>query len=121
MNKTPIYLGAGIIVATTSVLSLAIIRLKSKGRGKSRVLDVERIKTKLAALDEDEERTLRIICSNNGRIKQKDLPELTGFSKAKVSRVLNSLSEKGFVSRIQQGRTYVLKVPDGIANYLGGS
>ncbi len=51
------------------------------------------------------ERTLYELVARDEDIYQKDLPELTGFSKAKVSRLLDKLEHKGLVQRLSHGMT----------------
>lgn len=58
----------------------------------------------LALLDEDERILYKLVASDDD-IYQKDLPELTGFSKAKVSRLLDKLERKDLVQRLSHGMT----------------
>lgn len=69
-----------------------------------------RIEEALEKLDKDERDVIDIIFRNNGKIEQKDLPELTGFSKSKVSRVLKRLDSMGFVRRLSQGKTKIVEL-----------
>ncbi len=62
-------------------------------------------------LNRDEEITLTVI-ARNGSVAQKDLPDLTGFSKAKVSRIVNRLVNLGLISKSEHGRTYIIKLSD---------
>jgi|GEM_PF-4359716 len=62
-------------------------------------------------LNRDEEITLKVI-ARNGSVAQKDLPDLTGFSKAKVSRIVNRLVNLGLLSKSEHGRTYIIKLSD---------
>lgn len=58
----------------------------------------------LALLDEGERILYKLVASDDDTY-QKDLPELTGFSKAKVSRLLDKLEHKGLVQRVSHGMT----------------
>ncbi len=56
-------------------------------------------------LDGDERRLLRVIVEAKGDILQRDLVRVTGFSDAKVSRLLDRLQERGLVVRERHGMT----------------
>lgn len=67
----------------------------------------------LSLLDEDQRTLYEIVAGSEAEILQKDLPELTGFSKAKVSRMLDKLERKGLVQRLSHGMTNrVVLAPD---------
>lgn len=53
--------------------------------------------------DADERRVYDLVLEDE--VLQKDLPEATGFSKAKVSRVLDRLERKGLIVRVSHGMT----------------
>ena len=57
-----------------------------------------------------DERVLVEIIRQNKEIRQEDLPELTGFSRPKVSRMVNELVSRGILEKEVSGRTYVLRV-----------
>ncbi|MFC7008859.1 helix-turn-helix transcriptional regulator [Halalkalicoccus salilacus] len=52
----------------------------------------------------DEEEVLRLLVSNGGRMKQSRIVESTGWSKAKVSRLLSSMEERGEITKLTHGR-----------------
>lgn len=52
----------------------------------------------------DEEVVLRLLVSNGGRMKQSRIVESTGWSKAKVSRLLSSMEERGEITKLTHGR-----------------
>lgn len=66
------------------------------------------LKIPSSLLSEDE----RIICSilrnEGGTIKQKRLSTLTGFSKAKITKILTNLEKKEVIRREPIGRTFVV-------------
>ncbi len=64
-------------------------------------------KRKIAAaeLDSDEARVVAIINEGNGSVYQSDIMKRTGFSKVKVSRVLDKLEQKGLLERKRRGMT----------------
>lgn len=52
----------------------------------------------------DEEAVLRLLVSNGGRMKQSRIVESTGWSKAKVSRLLSSMEERDEITKRTHGR-----------------
>ncbi len=66
-------------------------------------------KVVLSVLDEYERKVVDII-SNEGEVKQRKVVELTNLSKAKVSRVVKSLKERGLIEVERRGRTNKLKL-----------
>lgn len=56
-------------------------------------------------LDGDERRMMREIVEAKGSILQRDLVRVTGFSDAKVSRLLDRLEQRGLVVRERHGMT----------------
>lgn len=62
-------------------------------------------------LDEDEQRLYDLVVARNGDVPQGDLVALSGFSKAKVSRVIDRLEQKGLVLRVRRGMGNRIVVP----------
>ena len=56
-------------------------------------------------LDSDESRVVAIINEGDGSAYQSDILKKTGFSKVKVSRLLDRLEQKGLVQRLRRGMT----------------
>lgn len=52
----------------------------------------------------DEEVVLRLLVSNGGRMKQSRIVESRDWSKAKVSRLLSSMEERGEITKLTHGR-----------------
>lgn len=57
----------------------------------------------LRLLDEDERRIYELVRARGGDVPQGDLVALSGYSKAKVSRVLDRLEAKALVVRLRRG------------------
>ena len=75
-------------------------------RKKTRIEEVEKEKEvydKIDILKEDERSILKIIIENNG-IDQREVTRSTGFSKAKVSKILAELEKRGAIRKEQYGR-----------------
>ncbi len=96
------------VASAASISGYFIVKrmLKPKTPGTSPSLEEAR-----PELNRDEEITLKVI-ARNGSVTQKDLPDLTGFSKAKVSRIVNRLVNLGLLSKSEHGRTYIIKLSD---------
>ncbi len=57
----------------------------------------------LKSLGHDENTVFRVITDSGGAVLQREIIERTGFSKAKVSRILDRLEVKGLVERRRSG------------------
>jgi len=58
-------------------------------------------------LTEDERRVVEAIGEG---IKQEKLPELTNFSRPKITRIISDLEDKQIITRIKYGKTYRIRV-----------
>lgn len=59
-----------------------------------------------------EDALVELVESRGGRVKQSELVELTGWSKATVSRYLGELEDDGAIDRVSVGRQKVVLLPD---------
>lgn len=66
--------------------------------------DDERIRDVLT----NRERVIRVLDLNGGRVWQADIADRTGWSKAKVSRVLSEMEAAGVITRFRNGRQKVV-------------
>ncbi len=57
-----------------------------------------------------EERAIIESIARVGEVKQEDLPAMTGFNRPKVSRLVNSLVDRGLLAREKVGKTYILRI-----------
>ncbi len=64
----------------------------------------------LSVLDEYERKVVDILLASNSPLNQRKVVQETNFSKAKVSRVVKSLAERGLVEVERRGRTNILKL-----------
>ena len=69
---------------------------------------VQEIKIPSSLLSEDEMTICGIIKNEGGKIKQKKLSSITGFSKAKITKILTNLEKKELIEREPVGRTFVI-------------
>lgn len=64
----------------------------------------------LSVLDEFERKVIEIISTNQGEVNQRKVVQETNLSKAKVSRVVKSLAQRGLIEVQRLGRTNKLKL-----------
>ena len=62
---------------------------------------------------DDKNLVIETIRSHGGSIAQKELPGLTGFSKAKISILLNELKEEGLIRKTFRGRENQITLNEG--------
>jgi uncharacterized membrane protein len=93
--KLPLVFAAGVALGAISAIAYRRVR-KMKQR-----LPYE-------VLSEDEERVVRAITGEGGRLTQDALPEKTGFSRPKISRIVKELVERGIIEKVPKGRTHEL-------------
>ena len=66
----------------------------------------------MTLLTENQKDLIKIIYDRHGKVSQKDLCDVTGFSKSKISRNLVPLELRGLIKREKWGRTYVIYLTD---------
>ncbi len=57
-------------------------------------------------LTEDQNLILKLVSQNEGRMSQKELLELTNFTKSKISRNLTTLEKQGLITKEKWGREF---------------
>ena len=65
-----------------------------------------------AELLSNEERVLRLLEANGGRMRQQEVVAETGWTEAKTSQVVGEMREDGTIETFRLGRENVLKLPD---------
>ncbi len=68
------------------------------------------IEVPMFVLTEDERKIVDAIENMGGEIKQEELPEKTGFSRPKVTKIIQDLEDKKIISRVKHGKTYKVKI-----------
>ena len=58
----------------------------------------------------DEDRVVKLIRENGGRMKQVDIVDETGWSKSKVSMLLSDMEEDGTISKLRVGRENIISL-----------
>ena len=68
----------------------------------------------------DEDRVLRLLEDNGGRMKQVNIVDETGWSKSKVSMLLSDMEEEGAISKLRVGRENIISIageePEGVSS-----
>ncbi len=68
-------------------------------------VDAAGVKRVFSVLKDDERKVVDFIVEKGEKCKQRDIVRATDFSKAKVSRIMLELEERGILSRVRVGRT----------------
>ncbi|AEH35342.1 helix-turn-helix transcriptional regulator [Halopiger xanaduensis] len=58
----------------------------------------------------DEDRVVKLIRENGGRMKQVNIVEETGWSKSKVSMLLSDMEDDGLISKLRVGRENIISL-----------
>lgn len=58
----------------------------------------------------DEDRVLMLLHNNNGRMRQVNIVNETGWSKSKVSVLLSDMDEEGLISKLRVGRENLISI-----------
>ncbi|MCE7741963.1 MAG: hypothetical protein GOP50_05850 [Candidatus Heimdallarchaeota archaeon] len=66
----------------------------------------------MTLLTDNQKSLIKIIYDKRGKVSQKELCDLTGYSKSKISRNLVPLELRGLIKREKWGRTYVIYLTD---------
>jgi len=88
---------------------VSLYALKKKKVIVKKIVRVKPEKIVMEVLDEYERKVYEIV-KEAGKIKQNEIVAKTGFSKARVSRVLKSLAEKKLVKVEKRGRTNIVEI-----------
>jgi uncharacterized membrane protein len=64
----------------------------------------------IEVLTEKERIVVKAILEKGGVIKQEELPELTGYSRPTISRIIQELEKKQLVEREKVGKTFTVKL-----------
>lgn len=102
----------GVFLILTGIAMVAmgayLFKMPMKAEVARPVLDSRKIEETLKNLEGDEKTVYEILSSENGMMFQSKLVERTGFTKVKVSRVLDSMEAKGLLERKRRGMTNVV-------------
>jgi uncharacterized membrane protein len=93
-------IGIGIFGAFLIITSIQTEKVSAKVKTK--------IKQSIKSLKNEEKEVYDLIVRADGFIFQRDLIEKTGYSKVKISRILDKLETKGIVERRRRGMSNVV-------------
>jgi uncharacterized membrane protein len=97
-----------ILLLIVALFFVALYALKKRKIVVKKIVRVKPEKILMEVLDEYEKKVYEIV-RDAGKIRQNEIVEKTGFSKARVSRVLKSLAEKKLVKVEKRGRTNIVE------------
>lgn len=108
------YLALGITsILVIVALFLVFSKPQIKTIVKTKTIEKKRIEREYDTSDlRKEEKDVFSIVRENKTIFQADLIEKTGFGKAKISRVLDKLENRGFIERKRRGMTNVVVIKE---------
>lgn len=92
-----IYLFSGILLGAVGFAALSRIK-KARDR------------VSYTLLTRDEEKIVKTILEDGGELMQDQLPQRTGFSRPKISRIVSDIEGRGIISKEPDGRTQKLRV-----------
>ena len=105
VTVSPLSLLAGACIGALAVYAITGRRREPQAPGR-----IAEVSVPLFVLTEDERAVVRTIETAGGELRQDALPDLTGYSRPKVSRIVNDLEAKKILSREKKGKTYKVKV-----------
>jgi uncharacterized membrane protein len=92
------------IAAGSSAVLFSFMRNRKK-----KISTLERVEPRnLPIMENDEERTVKLIRSSGGTLYQSAVTDQFGFSKAKTSQLLGVLEHKGIIKRYRKGRDKIV-------------
>jgi len=100
-------LGAFVIDTMIGIFGLSLIITSTHAEGVT-VKGKRKIKENVKSLQNDEKKVYDLIVNAEGFIFQNDLIEKTGYSKVKISRILDKLEVKGIIERRRRGMANII-------------
>jgi len=97
-----------ILLLLIALFFVALYAFKKRKVIVKKIVRVKPEKIVMEVLDEYEKKVYEIV-KEAGKIRQNEIVEKTGFSKARVSRVLKSLAERKLVKVERRGRTNIVE------------
>lgn len=101
-----VYIGVTVVLILISIGSFLI--LKTKQAEMIGLDNKEKIKKITKTLKVDEKKVFETIIESDGAVFQSELVEKTGFSKVRVTRILDKLEGKGIIERRRRGMTNIV-------------
>jgi uncharacterized membrane protein len=103
------YIVLGILGAGIGISGLGFYALKKrKNNGKL----THTITAQQSQIETDEDKVLKLLKKAGGVMKQSDITEVCGFSKAKTSQLLTALENNGNLTRYKKGRDKIVTIKE---------
>ena len=102
-----------IIVCMTSFYILFSTRFEGEALNPSNSIESD-IKFALRLLEGDQKKIFLLIVESGGSILQSEIVEKSGFSNAKVTRILSELESKGLIIKRRYGMTNKIEINRGM-------
>ena len=84
-----------------------------KRRRINRKPETNAILSETPQFESEDDKILKILKSSGGSMRQSDINEKCGFSKAKTSQLLTSLEKRGVITRYKKGRDKIVNLTEG--------
>lgn len=94
---------------------LVLIALSGMGYGAyiySKKSNRENVRDSFSDLSDDEKDIIELLIDNEGEMLQKDIVDLSNYSKAKISGLVSQLEDKKLVVKEKEGRSNKLRISD---------
>ncbi|MGC9058924.1 MAG: helix-turn-helix transcriptional regulator [Candidatus Aenigmatarchaeota archaeon] len=106
-TSSKFYLIVLVLIAITLIVS--VYALKKRKVVIKKIVRVKPEKVVVQFLDEYERKVYEVV-KEKGKIKQNEIVQITGFSKARVSRVVKKLAERGLIKVEKRGKTNLISL-----------
>jgi len=107
-GSVPIEVLSGFIIdAVIGILGVSLL-ITSYRSEKINLKDKTKMNESIKSLQADEKKVYDLIVDADGFMFQNDLMNKTGFSKVKISRILDKLEMKGIVERRRRGMANIV-------------
>lgn len=103
------YLILGIVGAGIGISLLGFYAYKKR---KNNSQSAQTIITQPVSIETDEDKVLKLLKNSGGTMKQSDITDACGFSKAKTSQLLTALENNGNLTRYKKGRDKIVTIKE---------
>ncbi|MDY6769597.1 MAG: MarR family transcriptional regulator [Candidatus Nanohaloarchaea archaeon] len=93
-----------VLAVAVLVLAGLVVYVRRKHAGEKTVADM------FPVLKEDEQEVVRYIIDHEGEVEQRDIVDSLDYSKAKISRLVSDLADRGLVRKEKKGRVNVVEL-----------
>lgn len=112
-ERIPTWQLAGIsLIFLLGLAGIAVYVRRGRERGKT-------IASIFPVLKEDEQEVLRYIIEEDGEIEQREIVSSLSYSKAKISRLVSDLEDRGLVEKEKAGRVNVVRLTREVGDLEG--